>query len=41
MFRTILLTLCFMTTLASAQTVPFEAGESLPAGEYEVYRVLD
>lgn len=41
MVKTTLLTLTLMLTLASAQTVPFKPGESLPAGEYEVFRTLD
>lgn len=42
MLKTFLtLTLTLMLTLASAQTQLFKPGESLPAGDYEVSRILD
>lgn len=41
MLKTTLLALTLMLTLASAQTVPFKQTESLPAGDYDVTRVID
>ncbi len=41
MLKITLLALILVLTLASAQTVPFEPGESLPAGDYKIDRIID